>query len=196
MAGGTRSSSALRSVVGALLLGLLVLSGCGVPMQDEAQPLPQEAAPTPSAATSELRREREATLYFVSGNHLVGVPEAIGDRSANGVMAALAAGPPVDRRDELRSLVLDPLSALPLLVVTSVTPSGEVVLVRTDAFLQLTAENQLALIGQVVLSLDEAGLSRVIINDPLGHPIPVSLPDGRPQSWPVTAENYKDLIQD
>ena len=56
----------------------------------------------------------------------------------------------MDRRDELRTLVLDPLSALPLLEVTSVTPSGEVVLVRTDAFLQLTAENQLALIGQVV----------------------------------------------
>lgn len=191
----TRNGSPVLTAVGALLLGLLVLTGCGVPMQDEAQPLPQEAAPTPSAVTSEPRREREATLYFVSGNRLVGVAEAMADRSANGVMAALAAGPPVDRRDELRSLVLDPLSAQPLLVVTSVTPSGEVVLVRTDAFLQLTVENQLALIGQVVLSLDEVGLSRVIIKDPLGNPIPVSLPDGRPQAWPVTAENYKDLIE-
>ncbi len=191
-----RLAAHLRLLVGTALAGLL-LAGCTVPMQDEAQPLPKEAAPAPSqTAQVAPPRERQTTVYFVSGHELVAVAESIPDRSANGVMDALAAGPPESMRDELRSLLLDPVTGAPLLVVTSVSPSGEVVLVRNDAFVELAAADQLVLIGQVVLSLDEVGLSRIVINDASGYPIPVSLPDGRAQSWPVTADNFRELIEE
>ena len=172
----------------------LVLAGCGVQMQDVAEPLPGGAIPTVSAATSEpVRAPRSTPVYFVSGRGLEPIAEPIQDRSANGVMAALAAGPVV-RQSELRTLLVDPLTSLPVLVVTSVSPSGEAVLQRTDAYLQLSAMDQVLLIGQVVHSLDEIGLSPVSIIDPAGAPVPLALPDGRQIGRAVTAADYASLL--
>ena len=173
----------------------VLLAGCGVQMQDVAEPLPGGANPTVSAAaTSEpVRAPRSTPVYFVSGRGLEPIAEPIQDRSANGVMAALAAGPVV-RQSELRTLLVDPLTSLPVLVVTSVSPSGEAVLQRTDAYLQMSAMDQVLLIGQVVHSLDEIGLSPVSIIDPTGAPVPLALPDGRQIGRAVTAADYASLL--
>ena len=63
-----------------------------------------------------------------------------------------------------------------MLTVVSQSPSGRVVLARTDAFTLLPANDQVLLVGQVVTSLDEVGLTSVIITDQAGLPIPLVLP--------------------
>ena len=179
----------LASVMAALALG-----ACGVQVQDTAEPLPGGALPTVAAPSKQATRAPRSTpVYFVSGRGLEPISEPIQDRSANGVMAALGAGPVV-RQSELRTLLLDPLTTLPVLVVVSVSPSGAAVLQRTDAYLQMSATDQVLLIGQVVHSLDEIGLSPVSIIDPAGVPVPLALPDGRQIGRPVTAADYASLL--
>jgi hypothetical protein len=191
---GRRQTAAPRGAALACLAGLLWLPGCGVPLQEQAEPLPIGALPTATPLPSATPTERETPVYFVSGRELEAVKEPITDRSANGVMAALAAGPPVDRQAELRTLLLDPLTGAPMLVVTSVSPAGLVVLQRTDAYLQLPPTDQVLLVGQVVHSLDEVGLSQVVITDPTGVPVPLGLPDGRVKDGAVTHEDYDMLL--
>ena len=190
----TRSGRAVRGAV-SVLVALLVV-GCGVQLQDEAEPLPggllptATAAPTPTATPT----QEETEVFFVTGRQLEGVPEPVAERSAEGIMDALAAGPPVEREAELRSLLLDPLTSAPLLVVSSVTPTGEVLVTRTDGFLTLPATDQILLTGQVVHSMDGIGIPRVVMVDGAGAVVPVTLPDGRVQDGAVTAEDFADLL--
>jgi hypothetical protein len=180
------------------VLGLVVVlgeAGCGIQVQDEAVPLPAGALTTITPVPPQPRG-RETTVYFVSGRTLQGVPEPITDRSANGVMAAIAAGPPVDRQAGLRTLLLDPLTAAPVLDVADVTPNGQVVLQRNEAFLQLPATDQVLLIAQIVLSMDEIGLSQVAMVDAQGAEVPVPLPDGRVQEGSVRAKDYAELLDE
>ncbi len=178
----------------ALSVGLLALPGCGVTVQDEAQSLPSGALPTVVATPTPSPTAKEDTMFFVSGRGLEGVTEPVNDHSAVGVMAALAAGPPIERQADLRTLLLDPLTGAPMLTVVSESPTGQVVLARTDAFTFLPATDQVLLVGQVVASLDEVGLDSVVIVDQAGLPIPLVLPDGRVLEGPATAADYEELV--
>jgi hypothetical protein len=186
-----RRPAALACAVG---VACTLLVGCGIQLQDEAQPLPVEALPPVESAPTPSRDARMTTVYFTNGRQLEGVPEAIGARTAEGVLGALAAGPPADRQDELRSLLIDPFSTEPLLTVADVAPSGRVTLVRSDAFLDVPAPDQILLIGQVVMSLDELGMSRVQLVDPSGAPVSISLPDGRTRVGEVTRQDFEELV--
>jgi hypothetical protein len=177
----------------ALLVGA-VLGGCGIQLQDQAEPLPVEALPTVQMSPAPLETQRTTTVYFTNGRQLEGVAEPIQARSADGIMGALAAGPPADRQDELRSLLIDPFTGLPLLTVVSVTPYGQVTLARSDAFLGVPAPDQALLIGQVVMSLDELGMSQVQIVDSLGVPVSIALPDGRTRVGTVTRDDFEELV--
>jgi hypothetical protein len=132
----------------------------------------------------------------VSGRGLEGVTEPIGEQSAQGMMEALAAGPPIDRQADLRTLLLDPLTRQPVLGVVSENASGRVVLARTEGFTLLPATDQVLLVGQVVSSLAEVGVTSVIITDEAGLPLPLALPDGRVLEVPATAEDYDVLVVD
>jgi hypothetical protein len=186
----------IRRAVAAAALGVLLtgLSGCGVSVQEEAQSLPSGALPTVAATPTPSQTSKEDTIFFVSGRGLEGVTEPVSDHSALGVMAALAAGPPVDRQADLRTLLLDPLTGAPLLTVVSESPTGQVVLARTDAFTLLSATDQVLLVGQVVTSMDQVGLDSVVIVDPAGLPIPLVLPDGRVLEGPATVGDYDALV--
>jgi hypothetical protein len=138
-----------RLVALAVALGLVVVpvTGCGVAVQGEAQSLPSGALPpiaqpsTPSPMPTPTARE--ATIFFVSGPGLEGVDEPISERNADGVMAALAAGPPIERQTDLRTLLqVDPLTGEPFLTVVSQTPMGGVVLQRSEAFTSLPGGDQ------------------------------------------------------
>ncbi len=189
--------SRVRMAVAAAALGLVVAtSGCGVSVQEEAESLPSGALPTVAPTPTPSPTAKEDTIFFVSGRGLEGVREPVDDHSALGVMAALAAGPPIERQADLRTLLLDPLTGVPVLKVVSQSPSGRVVLVRTDAFNLLPANDQVLLVGQVVTSLAEVGLTSVIITDEAGLPIPLVLPDGRVLEGPATAEDYDALVVD
>jgi hypothetical protein len=187
----------LRLAVAAVAIGMVVAtSGCGVSVQEDAQSLPSGALPTVLPSPKPTPTANEDTIFFVSGRGLEGVTEPVTDHSALGVMAALAAGPPIERQADLRTLLLDPLTGAPVLTVVSQTPSGRVVLSRTDAFTLLPANDQVLLVGQVVTSLAEVGLTSVIITDQAGLPIPLVLPDGRVLEGPATADDYDALVVD
>jgi hypothetical protein len=192
-----------RLVALAVGLSLVVLpaAGCGVAVQEEAQSLPSgalpPAAPASTPSPTPTPTAREATIFFVSGPGLEGVDEPISERNAEGVMAALAAGPPIERQTDLRTLLqVDPLTGEPFLTVVSQTPMGGVVLERSDAFTSLPAADQVLLVGQVVTSLDAIGLTTVLITDQAGRPVPPPLPDGRVLLGPATAADYEVLVVD
>ncbi len=180
----------------AALAGVLVLAGCGVSVQEQAESLPSGALPTlPSTPTSTERpRAARSLVYFVSGPLLEQVDQPVRARTAEGVMEALAVGPPVARQAELRSLLIDPLTGAPFLTVTDVSSTGLVELARTDAFGELPATNQALLMGQVVLSLDSVGLHQVVVTDADGTMLPVTLPDARLRNGPTTAADYAELL--
>jgi hypothetical protein len=188
--------SRVRHTVGAAILGLVLagVSGCGVAVQEEAQSLPSGALPQAAPTPTPSQTAREDTIFFVSGRGLEGVTEPVNDHSATGVMAALAAGPPVERQANLRTLLLDPLTGEPLLSVVSVGPSGQVVLARSDAFTLLSATDQVLLVGQVVTSMNQVGLTSVVITDAAGVAIPLVLPDGRVLEGPARVQDYEALV--
>jgi hypothetical protein len=189
--------SRVRTVVAAVALSLVAAtSGCGVSVQQEAQSLPAGALPTVAPTPMPSPTAKEDTIFFVSGRGLEGVREPVSDHSALGVMAALGAGPPIERQADLRTLLLDPLTGAAMLTVVSQSPSGRVVLARSDAFTLLPANDQVLLVGQVVTSLAEVGLTSVIITDEAGLPIPLVLPDGRVLEGPATAADYDALVVD
>lgn len=189
-----------RAVPVALAVVVVLAGGCGVELQQDAEPLPSGALPvdamtTVPSSSGATPSTRQTTVFFVSGRRLEGVVEPIQDRSANGVMAALSLGPPPNRVAELRTLLDDPLTGTPMLTVVSVSPSGQVVLASSEAYRLLPANDQVLLVGQIVLSLNEVGLSSVLITDPGGTPLSLSLPDGRVQEGPANAHDYQGLIR-
>jgi hypothetical protein len=198
-----RPAAGPRRVLAAAL-AVVALAGCGVQAQQEAQPLPSGAlqtptqapspTPTPSPTPSPTPTVREVPLFFVSGPLLEAVPSLVPARSADGVIAALAAGPPVGQQAQLRTLMLDPLTSAPMFSVVAVTPGGQITLQRADAFLDMPATDQVLLVGQVVHSMAEVGLSQVVITDPTGALTNLALPDGRSVVGPVTADDYATLL--
>lgn len=186
--------AALRRIVAPLVGGMLVLTGCGVGLQSTAEPLPSGALPTVAPAPSATPTTRETEICFVNGASLERVPEPITSQTAESVMLALGAGPPAERRGDLRTLLLDPLTAAPVLAYVKLTAAGEVVVRHTDDFLQLQATNQVLLMGQVTCSMDSIGIERVLLIDPMGQPVPVARPDGRVREGPVTPQDYETLI--
>lgn len=190
---GARGRAARLAALALLLVGM-PMSGCGIQLQDQAEPLPVEAIPKAVASPTPTQTARSTTVYYLNGRQLEGVPEAIESRTADGIMGALAAGPPADRQDELSSLLIDPFTGLPLMTVVSVTPSGLVTVARSDAFLGVPAPDQVLLIGQIVMSLDELGMSQVQIVDSFGVPVSISLPDGRTRVGTVTPDDFAELV--
>ncbi|MGB7981269.1 MAG: hypothetical protein WCF36_10830 [Candidatus Nanopelagicales bacterium] len=164
-------------------------------MQDEAQSLPSGALPQHGSTPSATPASRQTAIYFVSGRELEAVEEAISDRSAEGVMQALAAGPPVARQAELRTLLLtDPSTGLPLLSITEPPVRGQLTVASAEAFGQLSTTDESLLVGQVVLSMARIGISSVLITDPDGVPSSRRLPNGRTSDGPAVASEYESLV--
>jgi hypothetical protein len=132
------------------------------------------------------------------------VPRAVpsaGAPSADEALALLGVAP--DPGTGLVTLIADPVGGPPLAALPSDRPtpseSGvspgpsarEVVLSQT--FGELTAEQQVLLIGQVVLTLTEIDPGPVSFVDEAGAPLSVPLPDGRLRDGPVTRGDYVAL---
>lgn len=129
---------------------LLVVAGCGVPLEDSAQALPPEVIPPPVVAPSQppspspsptsttgpgssptatataLPTESPAVelvdLYFIREDGLVPLASDVAvPTDAQTVLDRLAAGPPVETG--LRSVVVDPLTGTAL--VSVFTPTGD-----------------------------------------------------------------------
>lgn len=191
----------------------LALVSCGVPTQDVAQPLnsgviapPALPAMTPSPTPSESLATQpspnvtteQVKLWFVGSAGLVPVltpvPPVI---DAEAIVAGLVAGPPENQ--ELRTVVVDPLSGLPLISVFLDEPAetnapGDVNIALSPEFASLPPNEQVLVLGQVVLSIAGGGLGSVSFVDQTGSPVAVPLPDGRLLDRPSTVADYSSLI--
>ncbi len=181
-----------------LVVGVSVLLvGCGVRTQDTAAPLPGAVVvrPEPSPDDSPVTG---VDLYFVVDDQLVSVPTAASVVGVQSLLDQLAGGPPREGGVGMRSLVADPAGGTLVLAAGpdagASPPAGVVTVAVTDAFASLPANEQVLLLGQVVLSLTAAGAEAVLFTDPQGAPLAVPLPDGRLLDRPATAADYHSLV--
>lgn len=189
----------------------LALLSCGVPTQDTALPLASEviaqpavpALPSPSptgstAPTTPLQPSEPANplvdLWFASDTGLVPVPtNVIPADSEQAIIAGLVAGPP--ENEQLRTVVVDPLTGNPLVSVfegdpTVINPGASVFIALAPEFAALPPNEQVLVLGQVVISVSGAGLGAVEFVDTTGSPVAVPLPDGRLLDRPATTSDY------
>ncbi len=190
----------------------IALVSCGVPTQDLAQPLasgviappalPATPSPTPTDSQmpppSPIPSPEPVKLWFAGDAGLVPVltPVSPAD-SAEAIVAGLVAGPP--ENEQLRTVVVDPLTGLPLISVfldepVETTNPGDVNIVLSPEFAALPPNEQVLVLGQVVLSITGAGLGTVAFVDQTGSPVAVPLPDGRLLDRPATVADYIFLV--
>jgi spore germination protein GerM len=124
--------------------------------------IPVETSPPTTAAVEDV------TLYFISGGVLVPVPSPIAKRArVNQILSALQGGVPKEGSDGLRTAV--PTAALP--ITATEDGSGVATVDLPSGFYdQIPPEDQLLVIGQIVLTLTEIpGIGQVLFkqNDQL-----------------------------
>lgn len=213
-----RGARPRHAVLGATVAGVLILlSGCGVPLQSTAQPIPPDVLPsaapvTPSAEPStsvtppvpDEDDEPRLRLWFVQNEGLTAVESSLPlDTSPEFVMQALVVGPTDEQSaDGLRTIAADPLSGQPLAYLVPADPSSMalpaddsmITLQLSPDFTALPPSEQVLLLGQLVLSLTGAGASSVAFVDSAGAALAVPLPDGRVLDAPARAGDYGPLI--
>lgn len=205
----------LRLAVLGVLVTAVSLSGCGVPLQDTAQPLPPGTIPTPAeisstspspttppTATATLSPTpspgfEAVDIFFVREDGLVPlvaeIPVGSGPQQ---VVDRLVAGAPPETG--LRSVLVDPLTGTALVSVYTpepgqILPVADVTVAVAPAFSALPSTEQVLVLGQVVLSLSSAGWRTVSVVDDSGSPLAVPLPDGRLLDRPASALDYVAL---
>jgi len=201
----TPSITRVGTSVLAAALGVL-LSSCGVQIQDAAQPLPSGAIPgligTSKPIPSQTSVARHG-LWFTKDAGLVPVTARYPtDASASDVLDALVAGPTADElSDGLRTIAKEPLTLEPMVVLISADDADSVPTALRSArvsvgqsFTSLPAADQLLLLGQVVLSLSDAGWKRVQFFDETGSQLSVPLPDGRVLTGNAKAGDFNSLV--
>lgn len=204
-------SSPTRSVLarlGAGLAGLTVtigaLTGCGVPLESSAQPLPSDIlppspspSPSPTETTSPTPAPATARLWFVQDEGIVPVTAPVAGTEPQELLDALAAGPPADT-DNLRTVVVDPLTGEAFVSAVDTDPPrpGIVTVQASSAFTALPPTEQVLLLGQVVLTLTGVRTTDgVLVVNEQGEALAVPLPDGRLLDGPATAADYRSLVR-
>ncbi len=184
-------------------IGLLLLAGCGVPVDSTAKPLPDgvlptlspTATPTPTQTTSPEPTPQTARLWFVRDEGVVPVTAAVAGSDPQQLLDALAS-PPESSRD-VRSLMIDPLTSQALVrVAVDAPPVPRIVTVEANAaFTALPPGEQVLLLGQVVLTLTGTrGTDGVAVVSEQGESLAIPLPDGRLLDGPATASDYRSLV--
>ena len=175
-----------------------VVGGCGVPTQGQATAVTVENLGRPGSGTPSETTAGATTLWFVQDNRLVAVRAGSSAVTSGELLDLLASGPPQGAPNSMRSLVADPAHGGALLGIpadqAARPPSGQVTVAVTDAFGSLPADEQVLLLGQVVITLGHAGASSVLLTDPDGVPLAMPLPDGRLLDGPARAADYSSLI--
>jgi hypothetical protein len=193
-----------RLVVAMLLAAAVVLTGCGVPLSDEAEPIPGARRPTvspspsPSPSAAASSQIGTATVWYVDKERLVPRSAAVPAQVTPAAVLELLGQPPAEGSG-LVTLNADPVGGPPLASLPSAGPSPSVpgaaaqLVALSPTFGELTASEQVLLIGQVVLTLTEVDVAPVLFVDESGVQLSVPLPDGRLRDGPVTRGDYLAL---
>ena len=189
-----------RLVLGSLVVGV-VLTGCGVPLSDGAQPIPGASRLSPSPASTPspaVTATSTATIWFVDKGRLVPratpSPSPVTAASALELLGQAPAG-----SSGLVTLIADPVGGPPLATLPTAPATPESAgtdlqrVVLSPTFSELSAEEQVLLIGQVVLTLTEIDPTPVLFSDAAGAALSVPLPDGRLRDGAVTRGDYVAL---
>lgn len=167
------------------------------------------SSPTAEPAASDTEEDvPRLRLWLVQEDGLVAVESSLPvGTNPDYVMQALAVGPTsVQAAQGLRTIASDPLTGQPLAVIAAVSPEATpatefdpllddaVAVALSPAFSALPPNEQVLLLGQVVLSLTGAGESAVVFVDQSGARLAVPLPDGRLLDTPARASDYGPLI--
>jgi spore germination protein GerM len=184
-------------LVGWSCIAALVLGACGVPLQDEARPVPIDETPAglrpPEAGGAPAVDERELIdLWFVRGDRLALVRRrVIAPVTAPVAIDALLAGPTdAEREQSLRSAIVDPEAVLDIALAR-----GQATVSLSPEFSVIPASDQVLAIGQLVLTLtDQRGIGRLrFVVD--GASVTVPLPNGRSREGLVSREDYLSLVE-
>lgn len=192
-----------RTLIGLLAVLALVLTGCGVPLESTAQPLPSDVLPSPSPTPSPTQTTTPdpapvtARLWFVRDEGIVPVSGPVAGTQPQELLDALAAGPPADTSN-LRTVVVDPLTGEAFVSAVNTDPpqEGIVTVQASQAFTALPPTEQVLLLGQVVLTLTGVRTTEgVLVVNEQGEALAVPLPDGRLLDGPASAADYRPLVR-
>lgn len=184
-----------------LLPVLLLLAGCGVPVQSAPVPVEPEAVPSQlrdssgptSRPTPGESGTRTVRVYFVTNDRLIGLDREVRTEppaeQLGTIVATLLAGP---TEAELRRGVASAIPPSLQLTVTGIEGRRAVIELTGQTDGQSATENVLA-VGQIVLSATSLpGVSEVSFTRD-GGPVETLLADGALTTKPLTAADYTAL---
>jgi hypothetical protein len=178
-----------------LLPAALLLSGCGLPGEQEARPLdPGEAPfrlsqPPPAASPTGPRRQR---LYLVRGGELVAVPRTASALTPQAALTDLLAGPTATERTRGLSTALPVSEEVPPVTVED---GVAVVELASDGLGPGRSDDVLAY-GQLVATLDATPTVRAVRFVSGETPLRVPKGDGVLTSDPVSLADYREQLSD
>lgn len=194
---------AAAGVVSTLLT--MGVTGCGVPVDSRAQPLPSgvlpPATPSPTVSPTDTAQPTPAPatarLWFVQEEGIVPVTMPLEGTEPQQLLNALAEGPPSEYPN-LRTVVVDPLTGDAFVSAVDTRPArpGIVTVQASSAFTALPPTEQVLLLGQVVLTLTGVRTTEgVLVVNEQGEALAIPLPDGRLLDGPATAADYRSLVR-
>ena len=192
----------LRKLLLLPLVALLVVA-CGVGPETTPRALPVGNDPDAFPAENGGRAGVIEALWFVSDDQLVPVNRTTEAAPTDEEkIDTLEAGPTEsEAATGLRTALTPVLPDQPLVAtaesqgVPVATEPGQVAVVLNAAFNRLPSQEQLLVLGQVVLSLADSPDGTVVFVDEQGTPVGVPLPSGRLTSEPLTATDFAPLIK-
>ena len=144
-----------RPTIAVLLLGLVLVAGCGIPVDHAAHSFVVVQAPTPPA---EVGQPRPIAIYFVEDHKLVSRQRQISltaSSAAEGILDELLVGPSAAEK----ALKISTAIATPSAITVTNPPVHGVITVSLDTnFLDIQGQLLYEAYGQVVYTLTAPGL--------------------------------------
>ena len=192
------------SAIGAALLCLALIGGCGIPVEEEPRGLPTGTATNPPPPTTDATpTEDQAELWFVREGRLVPVLRAVADPpGSQDLIDLLAAGPTEEEEAAgIRTAVVSVVTGEPLVVTAraaGIEPpplqDDQEAVVLSEEFTEVNAEEQVLVLGEVVTTVAVGPVAEILFVDGTGKPLGVPVADGRLRNGPVNPADYASLI--
>lgn len=179
--------SARRAAV-VVLAALVLLAGCGVPLQEEPQVVdrtrPTAATRVPSAESGPAA----GTVYLVRGERVVPVQRRLSSTDGTELLHSLFEGPSdPERRAGLRSAIPPGLPPARVALV------GNVATVELpEQLTELDSPDHVLAVAQIVYTLTDTDGARSVQMTRAGVPTPAPAGDGRVVDRPLTRTDFLD----